>query len=245
MSVDESPPNRPPASGWYPDPAGGPDLRWWDGAAWSGEVGRPDNARWSDWFFSWPPAVKVSRAVMVAAGAGIVIAATIVLLTLVQARPLPGLAVLLVPAIPALLVGQVWEIAVLNARIPSRPFAWRQLTPAAFSSSWKNMRQVVSGPLPARAAYPLHALFYIGWLAAMTGMLEMRNGTPHGGTRECLYQLIGANWDNGKISCVSLTTYQHAGAAVQRLIAGIALAFFAMHFMVAWSELARRRETAG
>jgi hypothetical protein len=183
---------------------------------------------------------------MAASGVGAVIAAAIVLLALVQARPLPGLALLLVPAIPAFLVGQLWGIAVLNARIPSPPFVWRQLTAAAFSSSWKNMGQVVSGPLPARAAYPLHALFYIGWLAAMTGMLEMmRNGTPHGGTRECLYQLIGANWDNSKSSCVSLTTYQHAGAAVQRLVAGMALAAFAIHFMVAWSELVRRRETAG
>ena len=23
-----------PRPGWFPDPAGGPDLRWWDGAAW-------------------------------------------------------------------------------------------------------------------------------------------------------------------------------------------------------------------
>jgi hypothetical protein len=44
---------------------------------------------------------------MVAAGVGIVIAATIVLLTLVRARPLPGLVLLLVPAIAALLVGQL------------------------------------------------------------------------------------------------------------------------------------------
>ena len=24
-----------PAPGWYPDPSGAPDERWWDGAAWS------------------------------------------------------------------------------------------------------------------------------------------------------------------------------------------------------------------
>jgi hypothetical protein len=88
-------------------------------------------------------------------------------------------------------------------------------------------------------------LFYLGWLAAMTGMFAMRNGTPDGGTRECLYQLIGVNGDNGKVSCVSLTAYQHAGAAVQRLIAGLALAFFAMHFMVARSELLRRLPRPG
>ena len=27
-----------PTPGWYPDPAGGPGERWWDGIAWSGET---------------------------------------------------------------------------------------------------------------------------------------------------------------------------------------------------------------
>ena len=32
-----------PTPGWYPDPAGGPDERWWDGTAWSADT-RPVSA---------------------------------------------------------------------------------------------------------------------------------------------------------------------------------------------------------
>jgi len=30
--------NRPPASGWYPDPFGAPHERWWNGANWTGHI---------------------------------------------------------------------------------------------------------------------------------------------------------------------------------------------------------------
>lgn len=35
--------DRPPPSGWYADPWGGPVQRWWNGANWTGHV-RPDPA---------------------------------------------------------------------------------------------------------------------------------------------------------------------------------------------------------
>jgi hypothetical protein len=250
VSEDESSRNRAPAAGWYPDPAGGPNFRWWDGAAWTSGVSGPFNAqllatarsaneRWRAWFFSWAPAVQVSRAVMVTAGGGTVIAATIVLLTLVRARPQPDLVLLLVPAIPALLVGQLWTIGVLNAHIPSDPNGWRQLA-ANTVRSWKRMRQVALGPLSARAAYALTTLGFLGWLAAMTAFPALWLGGTNGGTPGCPYQLS----NHGSLSCVSLTTYQHVGAAEQRLAAGMFLFFFVFHFAVAWGELVRRRETA-
>jgi uncharacterized protein YxjI len=31
----------PPPPGWYPDPAGGPGTRWWDGASWTEHVQQP------------------------------------------------------------------------------------------------------------------------------------------------------------------------------------------------------------
>lgn len=34
-------PTTTPRAGWYPDPAGGPRTRWWNGAAWSDTFGEP------------------------------------------------------------------------------------------------------------------------------------------------------------------------------------------------------------
>lgn len=33
-----APPQQPTPAGWYPDPAGGPGLRWWDGQQWTGHL---------------------------------------------------------------------------------------------------------------------------------------------------------------------------------------------------------------
>ena len=90
------------------------------------------NARWRAWFFSSAPAVRVSRAVMVAAGVGTVIAATIARLALTRARTQPDLVLLLVPAIPALLLGQLWTIGVLMRACPMIPTvgaSWARLLP--------------------------------------------------------------------------------------------------------------------
>jgi len=176
---------------------------------------------------------------MVTAGGGTVIAATIVLLTLVRARPQPDLVLLLVPAIPALLVGQLWTIGVLRAHMPSYPNGWRQLATYGFRS-WKTLRRVALGPLSTRAAYALTTLAFLGWLAGMTAFPALWHGGTNGGTPGCPYQLT----NHGSLSCVSLTTYQHVGAAEQRLAAGVLLAFFVFHFAVAWGELVRRREAA-
>jgi hypothetical protein len=102
------------------------------------------------------------------------------------------------------------------------------------------MKQVVVGPLPARAAYALTILGFLGWLAGMTAFPALTLGGTNGSTPGCPYQLS----NHGSLSCVSLTTYQHVGAAEQRLAAGTLLFFFAFHFAVAWGEVLRRREAA-
>jgi hypothetical protein len=102
------------------------------------------------------------------------------------------------------------------------------------------MKQVILGPLPNWCAYALTILGALGWLAAMTTFPVLTPGGTNGGTPGCPYQLS----NHGSLSCVSLTTYQHVGAAEERSAAGMFLFFFAFHFVVAWGELVRRRETA-
>ena len=53
MSEDSGYPGAPP--GWYPDPAGGPGQRWWDGYAWSEAVVLPQQAPPPPWAGAPPP----------------------------------------------------------------------------------------------------------------------------------------------------------------------------------------------
>lgn len=53
MSEDSGYPGAPP--GWYPDPAGGPGQRWWDGYAWSEAVVLPQQPPPPPWAGAPPP----------------------------------------------------------------------------------------------------------------------------------------------------------------------------------------------
>jgi hypothetical protein len=53
VSEDSGYPGAPP--GWYPDPAGGPGQRWWDGYAWSESVVVPQQPPAPPWAGAPPP----------------------------------------------------------------------------------------------------------------------------------------------------------------------------------------------
>ena len=53
MSEESGYPGAPP--GWYPDPAGGPGQRWWDGYAWSDAVVLPQQPPPPPWAGAPPP----------------------------------------------------------------------------------------------------------------------------------------------------------------------------------------------
>jgi hypothetical protein len=71
---------------------------------------------WRDWILESKAAVRVGRTVCVVAAVGFVAAAAIILANFARGRGIPGVAWLLAPAIPALVAGQLWGIAVLLSR---------------------------------------------------------------------------------------------------------------------------------
>lgn len=62
-----------------------------------------------------PLARRLLWALALATGTGAAVSILLVLATLIRQRPVPGLIVLLIPAIPLLFVGQLWMIVGLNA----------------------------------------------------------------------------------------------------------------------------------
>ena len=49
MTMPPTQPHAAPLPGWYPDPAGGPGHRWWDGRQWTSYTQQPDTAATQQW----------------------------------------------------------------------------------------------------------------------------------------------------------------------------------------------------
>jgi hypothetical protein len=165
------------------------------------------------------------------------VAAVIVVATVLGGRPLPEVALLLIPGIPLVFGGQLWVIFVLNARMPRVSGGWR----ARMSSQMKvqrNPRTFFFPGLSKPAGYGLLCAFLLGWLAAMTAFPSLAQGSPTTGTPGCPWALE----DHGTITCVSHATYERAGVAGERFAAGVIMGFFVVHFGVVTSEIVRRRE---
>jgi hypothetical protein len=216
--------------GWYPDPYG-PGWRWWNGIAWTEFTSpRSERSRWMG-FGILAPVLAVLDALATVVSAGLIVAALVLL------RPLPGVGALLVPAIPLLFGGQIWAIIIVNKRNRVRRSRLKGLRKLWASST---RFQDFFGPLPSRTVATIAGVFFLGWLSAMTAFPGLSQGGPSGASPECPYQLN----NHGTYACVSKARYQQAGAAEQRLAAGVMLGFFSVHLGVAYSEVVRRRSEA-
>lgn len=156
---------------------------------------------------------------------------------LVRDRPLPGVAVLLVPAIPVLAAGQLWAIALINARMPRRTGGWRDRVRAR-KGLGRNPQTFFFGELDAKLARPLLVVAFFGWLSAMIALPALAHGGPIGPGGGCRYRLDS----HGSYTCVSRATYEHTGAGEQQVAGGIMLAFFAIHTGAALGGLTRRKQ---
>lgn len=176
----------------------------------------------------FPGGRRAARILAVADGTAIAIALALIAATLILGRPIGGVALLLGPGILLLVVGQVCAIVAMRARRPRR-------TGRRFRPSVGRRRSISGdlssyfGPLDRRVARAVGVLSVIGFLSFITGIIFTLRGGPAGSGGGCAYRLQG----HGIYTCVSKTAYDLAGAALQRMVAGIFLFFYAMHFYAA------------
>jgi hypothetical protein len=153
---------------------------------------------------------------------------TLIVASLIIGRPIGGVALLLGPGILLLIVGQVSAIVVMRARRPIRT-GRRFLPDLSRGRSISGDLRSYFGPLDRRVSRTVSALCVIGFLSFITGIIFTFHGGPAGSGGGCAYRLQA----HGIYTCVSKTAYDLAGAALQRMVAGIFLSFYAMHFYAA------------
>lgn len=175
------------------------------------------------WILRSPAVPGTGLAISIAVGVAAAFAAAVAVAALIREQPVPHAALLLIPGVPLVAVGQLWMIAIIRSRMsPRAGRSWSRRPP--FPSSW-NPRKVVFGSLGTRTSAVLFLAALGGWLLAMTAFPTLVNGGPDGHSATCAYVLA----NHGSRTCVSRGAYQRAGAAEQRVAAGILLAFYCLH----------------
>jgi hypothetical protein len=76
---------------------------------------------WRAWLTTSSTALRTDRGLALAAGFAALLAAVVAAATLVTKTPLSGIETL---AFPMLMVGQLWTIGILNARLPQPAGGW-------------------------------------------------------------------------------------------------------------------------
>lgn len=233
----------PLGPGWFDDPRKEAAFRWWDGQRWTDNTYTPGlSSDWRSWVRRSRRARQLSVVIVVLGSVAAATASAIIVAALIRQRPTPGLTALLIPAIPTILLGQVWMIGLMTARQSPRPHGWRVRTRQGWGrqiSSFRSPIKFFFGDLPPAIAGPILSLAVLGWLSAMTAFPSIARGGPAGSGDGCAYRLS----NHGTFSCVSRHVFEQAGAGVQRFAAGILLSFFCLHTGAALGNLRERRRT--
>ena len=81
---------------------------------------------WKVWITTSKTSLLVERWLALGAGCAALFTALLVVYMLLGGGPIPYAAFALIPRVPLLAVGQLWVIALLNARVPRRGRGWRE-----------------------------------------------------------------------------------------------------------------------
>ena len=189
---------------------------------------------------TWDASDTSDRWLKRAAGTAALVAGVIVMHAVVFGRPLPGIAVLLLPAVPLLFAGQIRVISIVQERRPQPSGSWLDRMAAQMQRN-RDPRSFFFAGLSRPATNGLLAVVLLSWLAAVTALPALTTGNPRRGTAGCPWELDS----HGQVTCVSHATYESASAAVQRFAGGILLVFFVVHFGAISGELSRRHHLEG
>ncbi|MGB6058494.1 MAG: hypothetical protein WBF71_09530 [Microthrixaceae bacterium] len=187
-------------------------------------------------------ALRLSNSVVVAAGSAAVVAVAIILYTFVIGQLPDSALILLAPAVPILVTGQLWCIAILIDRRGER----RSVAGGAtrwFPSSLRigDLRGGLSRPVGLLFLLLFYGAFLLGpGSLILANMARGQVGVPTDDPSSCEY----TSNNHGLYTCLTKSEYERERIESQRAVAGVFLGFFIAHCGLAFGEVLHRRQLA-
>ena len=187
------------------------------------------------WLLTSAAAERINKALIVLDGVAIAACIALVAIAWTTASPVPLAGYGLALAGPLLIFGQLWAIAVVNARMRSanRNAGGRRIWPSAQITQW-----VFFGLLPRRLRWAINAAAAMAWLSGFAAFPALLQGNPAANRPGCRYPLES----HGAVTCVTQTRYLDAGAGGDRLAGSVLIFFFVFHAGVAAGGVVRPSE---